>query len=201
MSITPAPRPAADPSTWSVIERAQAGDPDAFAEIYTAHRDTVYRYIRGRVRHVELAQDITHDIFVRALRSIDTVRWQGSQPIGWLMTIARNAVIDHTRSGRYRYEAIIKGRDVTEHDEFDTRPGPDEIAELRATRATVRAAIAQLPPKQRRVIELRYLADLTVEETCARTGWTDGVVKALTYRAVRRLGRLITRESVEASAA
>ncbi|HEX7746210.1 MAG TPA: sigma-70 family RNA polymerase sigma factor [Micromonosporaceae bacterium] len=199
MSITPAPRPAADPSAWSVIERAQAGDADAFAELYTEHRAAIHKYIRGRLGH-ELADDMTQEVFVRVLKYVRTVEYNGRPPVAWLMTITRNLVIDYTRGARWRHESRSTGIDDL-FDQVDPDPGPEAAAEIAALRRTVHAALARLRPSHRRVLTLRFLQGLDLYETAAAMGTTFEQTKSLQFRATRALAKLITRESVEASAA
>lgn len=196
----PAPR-----DTWTLIDRAKAGDTDAFGELYQRYRLAVQRFVYRRVADRDLAADLTQDVFVRALRGIAGLRWEGKDPGAWFITIARNLIADHYKSARIRYASNVppewwtgdEDRGITQ---VDPDPIPEDAVILAATRAAVLAAIAALPDRQRRVIELRYLADLTVAETCDLMGMTDGAVKTLTFRAVRSLARALPRTAVEAAA-
>ena len=83
------------------------GEPDTqlphdFAAWYNDHRGTVYRYIRFRVATRETAEDVTSEVFMKALRAIDRYDPGRAAPRTWLLRIARNAVTDHLRSLRRR---------------------------------------------------------------------------------------------------
>lgn len=87
-----------------LVERAQAGEAEAFGRLYDQYSDTVYRYIYYRVGGKATAEDLTSETFLRALRRIGTFTWQGRDFGAWLVTIARNLVADHFKSSRFRLE-------------------------------------------------------------------------------------------------
>lgn len=86
------------------LERAQAGDGEAFGPIYVAYCDTVYRYVYYRVGGKATAEDLTSETFARALSRLDSFTWQHRDLGAWLVTIARNLVTDHFKSSRFRLE-------------------------------------------------------------------------------------------------
>src|SRR3954466_6076696 len=89
---------------WALVRRAQAGDADAFGELYDHYVTLVHRYAYHRVGDRALAEDVTSETFVRALRRIDSLSFQGRDVGAWLVTIARNIILDHVKSSRYRLE-------------------------------------------------------------------------------------------------
>ncbi|MGW0926144.1 sigma-70 family RNA polymerase sigma factor [Streptomyces sp. NPDC002755] len=86
------------------MERAQAGDSAAFAQLYSAYRDTVYRYVFYRIGGKATAEDLCSEVFVRAFARLHTFTWQGRDFGAWLITVARNLVADHFASARFRLE-------------------------------------------------------------------------------------------------
>ncbi len=110
----PSPSPAGDEAlpapegdtavAFALVQRAQAGDADAFGELYDRYVDLVYRYVYYRVASQQLAEDLTSETFLRALRRIGSFTWQGRDVGAWFVTIARNLIADHYKSGRYRLE-------------------------------------------------------------------------------------------------
>ncbi|WP_197717215.1 ECF subfamily RNA polymerase sigma factor, BldN family [Glycomyces terrestris] len=174
-----------------LVARAQAGEPGAFGEIYDRYSDTVYRYIYFRVNNAQLAEDLASETFLRALRRISSFSWQGRAFGAWLVTIARNLVVDHFKSGRYRLE-IVKP-DVLGADQQETDPAtsPETAALEKLTNATLLTAVKKLNPDQQECIVLRFLQGFTVAETARTMGKNEGAVKALQYRAVRTLARLL----------
>ena len=90
--------------TWRLVTAAQDGDGEAFGQLYDRYVDTVFRFIYFRVNDRALAEDFTSETFLRALRRISTISYQGRDIGAWFMTIARNIVFDHAKSARFRLE-------------------------------------------------------------------------------------------------
>ncbi|MBA3489545.1 MAG: sigma-70 family RNA polymerase sigma factor [Longispora sp.] len=176
---------------WGLIERAQAGEAAAFGLLYERYVDTVFRYIYFRVGSRPLAEDLTSDTFLRALKRISSFTWQGRDLGAWLVTIARNLVADHFKSGRYRLE--VATGDVLEADRPERGPeGSPEAAVLdKLTNITLLTAVKQLNPEQQECIVLRFLQGFSVAETASTMAKNEGAIKALQYRAVRALARLL----------
>jgi RNA polymerase sigma-70 factor (ECF subfamily) len=175
--------------TWALVERAQTGDPDAFAAIYTACHKRIYNYVRARVGGRQTTEDITAETFTRALRKIGTVRWQGRDICAWLYTIARNLVADHFKSARYHMELVTAS--PIEFDRPDCTPegDPDALVAGYLVGLNLWAAVTHLSSEQRDCIVLRFLRGLSVAETAAVMGKNEGAVKALQYRACGALAR------------
>lgn len=176
---------------WALIERAQAGDGAAFGLLYDRYFDTVFRFVYFRVGNRQLAEDLTADTFLRALKRIGSFTWQGRDLGAWLVTIARNLVADHFKSGRYRLE--VTTGDVLDADRPDRGPeGSPEAAVIdHITNVDLLRAVKQLNPEQQECIVLRFLHGFSVAETAQAMGKNEGAIKALQYRAVRALARLL----------
>ncbi|MGY0234918.1 sigma-70 family RNA polymerase sigma factor [Longispora urticae] len=193
---TPPPPARPDPGdaaaeVWALVERAQAGEARAFGMLYERYVDTVFRYIYFRVGNRPLAEDLTSDTFLRALKRISSFTWQGRDLGAWLVTIARNLVADHFKSGRYRLE--VATADVLDADREERGPeGSPEAAVIdKLTNVTLLTAVKQLNPEQQECIVLRFLQGFSVAETAQTMGKNEGAIKALQYRAVRALARLL----------
>ena len=85
---------------WTLVARAQQGDGEAFGRIYDLYAPPVHRYLLHRLGDRTLAEDLTSETFVRALRRIDSLTFQGRDVGAWLVTIARNLVLYHVKSSR-----------------------------------------------------------------------------------------------------
>lgn len=176
-----------------LVALAQAGDAEAFGQIYELYVDTVYRYVYVRVGSHPLAEDLTSETFVRALRRLDSFSWQGRDIAAWFVTIARNLVVDHVKSGRFRLE-------LTTAELLDVDPGiaaedgTEEQALVRLRDERLLDAVRQLRPEQQECVVLRFFQGLSLAETAQVLGRTDGAVKQLQLRAVRALARLIGAE-------
>ncbi|HEX5543236.1 MAG TPA: ECF subfamily RNA polymerase sigma factor, BldN family [Micromonospora sp.] len=182
-----------DPASevWGLIRRAQAGDAEAFGLIYDRYVDTVFRFVYFRVGNRQLAEDLTSETFLRALRRIGSFTWQGRDIGAWLVTIARNLVADHFKSGRYRLEVTTS--DVLDADREDRGPegSPEAAVVEHITNVTLLTAVKKLNPEQQECIVLRFLQGFSVAETAKAMGKNEGAIKALQYRAVRSLARLL----------
>ncbi|MEU3456178.1 ECF subfamily RNA polymerase sigma factor, BldN family [Micromonospora sp. NPDC006766] len=182
-----------DPATevWTLVERAQAGEAEAFGLLYDRYVDTVFRFVYFRVGNRQLAEDLTSDTFLRALKRIGSVTWQGRDLGAWLVTIARNLVADHFKSGRYRLE--VTTGDVLDADREDRGPegSPEAAVVEHITNVALLSAVKQLNPEQQECIVLRFLQGFSVAETARAMGKNEGAIKALQYRAVRALARLL----------
>jgi RNA polymerase sigma-70 factor (ECF subfamily) len=176
---------------WNLVERAKAGDSEAFALIYDRYVDTVFRFVYFRVGNRQLAEDLTADTFLRALKRIGSFTWQGRDLGAWLVTIARNLVADHFKSGRYRLE--ITTGDVLDAEREDRGPegSPEAAVVEHITNVTLLTAVKQLNAEQQECIVLRFLQGFSVAETAKTMGKNEGAIKALQYRAVRALQRLL----------
>jgi RNA polymerase sigma-70 factor (ECF subfamily) len=181
--------PAAE--VWALVERAQAGESEAFGLIYDRYVDTVFRFVYFRVGNRQLAEDLTSDTFLRALKRIGSFTWQGRDLGAWLVTIARNLVADHFKSGRYRLE--VTTGDVLDADREDRGPegSPEAAVVDHITNVALLTAVKQLNPEQQECIVLRFLQGFSVAETAQTMGKNEGAIKALQYRAVRALARLL----------
>jgi RNA polymerase sigma-70 factor (ECF subfamily) len=177
-----------------LVQRAQAGDAEAFGELYDKYVDQVYRYIAYRVAGTQLAEDLTSETFLRALRRISSFTWQGRDVGAWFVTIARNLIADHYKSGRYRLELTTD--DVSDSSAAPVQAGPEnEVLEAMQNKVLLEA-VKELNAEQQECIVLRFLQGLSVSETAQIMGKNDGAIKALQYRAIRTLGRLLP-EGVE----
>jgi RNA polymerase sigma-70 factor, ECF subfamily len=195
----PAPSPPAEPTTeqariMAAVKAAQDGDGEAFGQLYDAYVDLVHRYIAYRVNNYALAEDLTSETFLRALRRISTFTWQGRDFGAWLVTIARNLVADHYKSSRYKLEHSTP--DLIEAGADGLEDGPENEVLAGITNAVLLKAVRQLGHEQQECIVLRFLQGLSVAETAAILGKNEGAVKALQYRAVKALGRLLPEDLV-----
>ncbi len=180
---------AGDPDTIEQVRLAQEGSAHAFALLYDRYVDSIFAYVYHRVGHRQTAEDLVGDVFLRALRRISTFKWQGVDFGAWLMTIARNRVHDHFKSARFRLESTV---DVV----FDTpatisKDNPEQAVISGDVARQVHAAIRELKGEQAEVLYLRFIRHLNVAETGAVMGKTEGAIKALQYRALKSLAKLM----------
>jgi RNA polymerase sigma-70 factor (ECF subfamily) len=178
-----------DADVIDLVDRAKEGEPEAFAQLYDRYVDRVYRFVLYRVSgDTALAEDITSEVFVRALRKIKTFTWQGRDVGAWLLTIGRNLVLDHFKSGRFRLE--MPGADLGEGS-AENIVDPEDQALSRVSQQDLYKAIRRLGNEQQEVIYWRFLQGYSVAEAAAAMDKSEGAIKALQYRAVKALYRLV----------
>ncbi|WP_049559455.1 sigma-70 family RNA polymerase sigma factor [Nonomuraea sp. SBT364] len=190
------PAPATEPAVReelsddlrTLVLHAKTGDSDAFGTLYDRYVDLVYRYIYFRVGSHPLAEDLTSETFLRALRRIADFTWQGRDFGAWLVTIARNLVTDHFKSGRYRLE-VPTGEilDVP----LDGSHIPENAVVTAIINDRVLHAVRDLNPEQQECVVLRFLHGLSLAETALIMGKKSGAIKALQFRAIRALARAL----------
>lgn len=170
------------------IERAQAGDAQAFAELYELHLDRIYRHVLYRVSDRTEAEDLSQQVFVRAWRALGRYRITGSPFIAWLLTIAHNLIVDYYKARR----------DVTPLDNAldlparEADPAEQALAGVRATE--LREAIAQLRPEYAQIVVMRFLEGFSPGEIAAVIGKSEGNVRVMQHRALQELRRRLDRE-------
>lgn len=184
-----------DTVAWDLVAAAQQGDQAAFGQLYDRYVDVVFRFVLFRVGDRPLAEDLTSETFLRALRGMGGFTWQGRDFGAWLITIARNLIADHYKSSRYRLEITIADMatsDVVRTESSQEAAESPEGAVLRSfTNAALLAAVKQLNPSQQECLVLRFLQGLSVAETAKIMGKNEGAIKTLQYRAVRTLAQLL----------
>lgn len=174
-------------SEHRLLERAKSYDVNALAEIYDHYEARIYSYIYHRVGSQPVAQDLTSQVFLRVLEAIQYQRAWDSSFSGWLYRIAHNLVIDHyRRRGRDTQVPIDDLPMLPSHSE-----GPEHAAERSLTAASLRSAINRLTEEQAQVVTLRFLEGLSITEVAEMMGKTEGAIKAMQYRAVSSLRRLL----------
>jgi RNA polymerase sigma-70 factor (ECF subfamily) len=190
-AATPEVDPSADTDqvdVWDLVRRAQRGDHDAFGELYDRYADLVYRFIYYRVHDRALAEDFTSDTFLRALRRIGSVNYLGRDIGAWLVTIARNIVLDHAKSARARLEVMTAD---TPDSGVPSATSPEDAVIDAETYQLLLAAIEELNPEQRQCVTLRFIQGMSIAETAERMGKNDGAIKALQHRAIRKLADMV----------
>lgn len=175
----------------ALATRATAGDAEAFGALYDRYVDAVYRYVYYRVRNEAEAEDVTSEVFFKALRAIP--RYRPRQPfLAWLYRIARNAVIDLSRRARTQ----VGFEDAVAHPDASDVVDPDAGLAALADASAVREAIGRLTPLQQEVIVLRYVEGLDTKSIGRLLGRRDGTIRGIEFRALGALRQLLPREAV-----
>jgi RNA polymerase sigma-70 factor (ECF subfamily) len=170
--------PETEPDERRLVEAAQR-DPACFGELYERHFERVYAYVARRVPGRDVAEDVTSEVFHRALAGIRAYEWKGIPFAAWLFRIAAHAIADRGRRA---------GRELADAD-ADEKPDPAEPPDYAEAEraAAVQRLVAQLPPDQQRVIRMRFAEERSIREVAAALGRSEGAVKQLQFRALETL--------------
>jgi RNA polymerase sigma-70 factor (ECF subfamily) len=167
------------------LDGLQSLDSQAIGAIYDQYFSEVYRYVRYRINDDTIAEDIASDVFVRLLEAIQKKQGPQSSLKGWLIATASHAVNDHLRR-QYRRPVeglsdLMADNGASVHSEVDARE----------QNRVVKNAYARLTPEQQHVLALRFGQGYSIEETAAHLKKNINAVKALQFRALASLQRLI----------
>jgi len=156
----------------ALVEAAQE-NPARFLDLYQLYFHRVWAYVARRAADRSEAEDVTSEVFRRALENLRDYEWRGTPFIAWLLKIAAN-----TLAHRWEKAGRESGDPVPE------TAGPDLDLERRAMLFQL---VERLPYAQRRVIELRYVDERSLLEVAKELGKTEGAVKQLQRRALEQL--------------
>lgn len=172
------------PDEARLVRQAISGDPEAFAQLYDACVERVYRYVYFRVTDDAAAEDLTSQVFLKAWENLDGYKPGGSPFIAWLYTIARNLVIDHYRT---RKETVPLEEVISEVNNEERTP--DEEVEDRFDLQALRDALQFLTEEQQQVLVLKFIAGLPNRNIAKMMNKREGAVRALQMRGLQTLAR------------
>ncbi len=179
-------------SSAPVDEGGERRLPADFSAWYEAHRETVYRYVRFRVATRDVAEDITSDVFMKALRAFDRYDASLASPRTWLLRIARNAVTDHLRALRRRGSLHVSLDRVP--DLISDTPSQDERVLREERLQSLLNGSRTLRKADQQILSLRYGGGLSNGEIAETLGISSNAVAVRLHRALKRL-----KEAVDSS--
>jgi RNA polymerase sigma-70 factor, ECF subfamily len=175
-----------------LLQRARRGDAEAFAALYRANVQAIFRYIIYRVSHAPLAEDLTGDVFVRALKGISAYQEQGKPFVAWLYRIAHDRVVDY-----YRQQDRQPATPLSDEDPLPVTSNMDEGLLRRQAARALREAIAELTADQQQVIILRFIEGQRIEKVAQIMGKNANAIKQLQHRALAALARHLQQAGFE----
>lgn len=167
-----------------------AGPYPAVAEAYRANLEPIYRFIYRKVGNREAAEDLTGEVFAKAVRGLRAERSpQATQ--SWLYATARTTIVDYWR----RHASEAADLDIADLEDILGAPGEGSGPRSSATVETVAEGrverlLAALPERDRAVLALRFLRGYTLVEVARELGTSEGNVKVLQHRALKRAAAL-----------
>ena len=159
-----------------LVEAAQK-DPSRFGDLYEVNFARVYAFIASRVHDRDAAQDLTSDVFHKALANLPRFEWRGVPFAAWLLRIAANAITDRAK------------RTAREVSSAEDPPEPGTEIDMTAVehRAQLIRLVEQLPVDQRHVIVARFVDERSIREIAQQLRRSEGAVKQLQFRALEKL--------------
>jgi RNA polymerase sigma-70 factor (ECF subfamily) len=169
-----------------IVQQAVDGNQNAFTQLYDIYFDKIYRYIFVRLRKQAESEDLTQEVFIKALKSIGSYKIGKTPFAAWLFRIAHNQMIDHVRKYAKKQEISL--------DEAPPSIGAEDpvyMIEQKFEVAELNMAITGLSPAQQEVISLRFIADLPIADVAKILGKSEGTVKALQFNGTASLRKLL----------
>jgi RNA polymerase sigma factor (sigma-70 family) len=166
-----------------LVENART-DAESFVKLYDYYFPKVYSFIAAKVGNRLDAEDITSEVFMKALENLDKFEWRGKPFIAWLFTIARNSVNSF-------FKKSIKGK-TSELDESrlkakDKGPSPDKKAAEGELSSKVKNVLRKLPERESNVVQLKFFSQMNNREIVAATGLSESNVAIILYRTLRKI--------------
>jgi RNA polymerase sigma-70 factor, ECF subfamily len=170
----------------ALIRRAQALDSGALAELYDKHFDGIYRYLYTRTNHQADAEDLTEQVFLKMVGSIQRYRPKGVAFSSWLYRIAHNLLVDrYRRAGREAVELSDQVRDARPHAD------PAALVQNSEERRQLLAAVHRLTSEQQQVITMRFIDNMEVDEIARLMRRRPGAIHSMQHRALASLYRFL----------
>ncbi len=187
------PSPEAD----ALVARAIDGDQDAFADLFEITFSSVYRYLYGRTGEATLAEDLAQDSYLKAMRAIRTsFKGASGEFLAWMIRISRNRFLDHVKSGRVRWEVVVQEFPASTTSSASRASSDPETEAIEAVASDdMKRALRRLTEEQQEVVLLRFFQGHPIAEVAVITGRTEGAVKALQFRALRALERVLASDT------
>jgi RNA polymerase sigma-70 factor (ECF subfamily) len=164
----------------SYIDKAKAGDAQAFGVLYDRYIDRIYRFVYFKTFDKDVAEDIVSTIFIKAYERIATFDPQKGVFSQWIYGIARNAIIDHFRTAK-NHANIEDIFDLGESERTE------EKIDARELLGKVEKYLTTLTPRQREIVTLRLWEELSYREIAEIVGGTEDAAKVMFSRTIREL--------------
>lgn len=176
-----------------LVEAAQQ-DPARFADVYEEYFELVYAYVARRVGNRPASEDVTSEVFKKALASLPRFKWKGAPFGAWLLRIASNVIAD--RAKRVAREQQLDPALTVERVPH-TAQAQEADLDKAERRAHVFRMVSELPDDQQRVVAMRFAEEKSIREIASELNRSEGAVKQLQFRALENLRKRLTTENTE----
>jgi len=167
-----------------LIEGAQH-DRARFADVYDEYFEIIYAYIARRVQRRSEAEDVTAEVFRKALENLPRFKWTGAPFASWLLRIAGNTIVDRAKRAARETNAS------SDESEAPAKSSPQMDLESAERSRHLFRLLSELPEDQHRVITLRFAEEKSIREIAAELARSEGAVKQLQFRALENLRKRV----------
>ncbi len=170
-----------------LVQRAQANDRAAFGELYELFCPKIYSYMSYHLNgRSEAAEDLTEEVFMKALQSLGSFQFRDVPFSSWLYRIAHNHLIDHIRATKKQQSVALEDAEhlLFARDRLDGR----------LDRQTLTTALSKITGEQRQIVIMRIIQGLSITETAKAVGKSEDSVKQLQSRGLKALKRVLESE-------
>ena len=167
-----------------LVLQAQAGNSEAFGQLYDAYMERIYRFVYFRVEDQQTAEDITSQVFLKAWSNLDRFQFSRTPYLAWLYTIAHNAVIDH-----YRTRKVTTALDDVQLSQPDHSELVENEIDLTVEMKSVKTALQSLTDDQQKVLTLKFIEGMSNNEIAHHLGKREGAIRALQMRGLQALAK------------
>lgn len=170
-----------------LILRAKAGEAKAFGALYDRYHAQIYRFVLLKSSNKEDAEDLTHQIFLKAYENVASYEDRGFPFSSWLYQIARNRLTDYYRTAKHEVSL-----EDTDPEYFVGTASVSNMVDMGIEMEKVKEAIGSLKPDYQDVVIMRFVEELSLQETAEAVGKTVGAIKLIQYRALQELKKKLS---------
>jgi RNA polymerase sigma-70 factor, ECF subfamily len=174
-----------------LVLQAQAGNSEAFGQLYDAYMERIYRFVYFRVEDQQTAEDITSQVFLKAWSNLDRFQFSRTPYLAWLYTIAHNAVIDH-----YRTRKVTTALDDVQLSQPDHSEAVENDIDLTVEMRSVKSVLQTLTDDQQKVLTLKFIEGMSNNEIARHLGKREGAIRALQMRGLQALAKQLEEKMI-----
>lgn len=164
-----------------------------FHRLYDTYHQDVFRFLFYLVKNQTTAEDLSHEVYVRVLKSYERFQGKSSEKT-WLFAIAKNVAIDYFRKSKVKSDRTFDAFEWESEQLRSNEKSPESILELNDEMAQVMEALDECTGDQKMVITLRFIQQLSVAETAEVLNWTEAKVKTTQHRAIKNVRQKLTND-------
>jgi len=176
-----------------LVERARR-DPEVFGKLYDQYYSRIFNYVLRRVANIEIAQDLTSEVFFKALKNLGQFHWRNVPFSSWLYRIATNQITDYFRGGKQEMFSLEEIPEPISNSSLSAETEvieAEEELEKHEDFLILHQSISRLPLKYQEVITLKFFGNKQIKEIAQILGKREGTVKSLLHRGLGKLRKLV----------